>query len=443
MRRLLVPIAAAALVAAACTGPDTATDTPPTAPAPSPTATSPGPTSPETEAEPMDDTVRFVVRVENATDALDLRAVGVFSTPEGGSGPGPALPGGSYAFDLTAAPGDRLSFATMFVQSNDLVLATPPGGIALYDGDAPIDGEVQVAVWDVGTEADQPLGEGTDQAPRQSGPDTGADDPDPRVRRVEPGTAGLPPMSELAAVTVKPTGDGTFRVTIRNATDTSMGLQSPFAPGVFVVHGDGEPLFTEGEPDRGVGLEALAEDGDPTVLAARLSDGGVTSPIAPGVWVLDGEEPLFTEGAPDRGVGLEALAEDGDPSRLVDALDPPSGAFAIPDGAEAPAPAFPGDAYVFTVEAAPGDLLSVATMLVQSNDRFFAIQGLPLFDGDTPFEGTVDLTLWDAGTEVDQPAGTGPDQAPRQAGPDTGETQNGPVTSVPGTGVRLVITPQP
>ena len=83
------------------------------------------------------------------------------------------------------------------------------------------------------------------------------------------------------------------------------------------------------------------------------------------------------------------------------------------------------------VEAEPGDLLSLATMLVQSNDRFFAIQRLP-----------VDLTLWDAGTEVDEPAGTGPHQAPRQTGPGDGEPQDGAVVMLPGAGVHIVITPE-
>ncbi|HZF36896.1 MAG TPA: spondin domain-containing protein, partial [Candidatus Angelobacter sp.] len=37
------------------------------------------------------------------------------------------------AFEVTARPGERLVFATMFVQSNDLFLAPGPRGIALFD----------------------------------------------------------------------------------------------------------------------------------------------------------------------------------------------------------------------------------------------------------------------------------------------------------------------
>ena len=37
------------------------------------------------------------------------------------------------------------------------------------------------------------------------------------------------------------------------------------------------------------------------------------------------------------------------------------------------------------------------------------------------------LTLWDAGTEVNQEPGVGADQAPRQKAPDTGAAENGTV----------------
>lgn len=46
--------------------------------------------------------------------------------------PGPAFPGDAYEFTFTASSGDRLGFATMFVQSNDLFFATPPEGIAFW-----------------------------------------------------------------------------------------------------------------------------------------------------------------------------------------------------------------------------------------------------------------------------------------------------------------------
>ncbi len=181
-----------------------------------------------------------------------------------------------------------------------------------------------------------------------------------------------------------------FTVTITNTSDTA-ALSTPLAPGAYAVHSSMDTLFAEGENDRGEGLEQLAEDGDPSTLVASLS-----------------------------GVSTVSVA----------------GAFTNPDeGAEA-GPALPGSTYSFTFEAMPGDYLSLATMIVQSNDWFFApsSSGINLFDGGEPIDGDVTdaVGLWDAGTEADEVPGEGANQAPRQSGPDTGEDQDGPVAAVPG-----------
>ncbi|MEZ5357241.1 MAG: spondin domain-containing protein [Candidatus Zixiibacteriota bacterium] len=81
------------------------------------------------------------------------------------------------------------------------------------------------------------------------------------------------------------------------------------------------------------------------------------------------------------------------------------------------------------VTASPGDHLSFTSMFGQSNDLFYApgAVGIPLFKwGRRPISGDVTkfVRLWDAGTEVNQEPGLGPDQAPRQSGPNTGETEN-------------------
>ena len=58
---------------------------------------------------------------------------GVFNMPVGAHGPGPLLPGGAYEFEVTASPETPyLSFATMFVQSNDLFIGPDDMGIALF-----------------------------------------------------------------------------------------------------------------------------------------------------------------------------------------------------------------------------------------------------------------------------------------------------------------------
>lgn len=387
-------------------------------------------------AQMDDEPVTFTVTIQNVSDTGQVLSSGVFNTPDGASEPGPALPGSAYVAEFTAQPGDYLSFATMLVQTNDLFFGPDEKGIALYteDGNS-VSGDVtgQVALWDAGTEVNEAPGEGPNQAPRQSGPDTGEDE-NSAVRLVDDSFA-YPAVDELIAVTLEPGDDGAFTLRIENISGDS-ALPGPIAPGVWVVHQAPGPLFATGQPDRGEGLEGLAEDGTPGQLADALSI-ILPTPLSPGVYVIHTEAgPLFTVGEVDRGAGLEALAEDGNPAALAE-LDymgvSQVGVFNTPDGADEPGPAGPGAAYTFSFEAVPGDYLTLATMLVQSNDLFLAPNegGIALFDADgQPIYGDIYVALWDAGTEVNEAPGEGPNQAPRQSGPDTGEDENGAVRLV-------------
>lgn len=422
---------------------------------------------------PTSETTRFQVQVENVSMAYEFTASGAFNTPVGADMPGPIGPGDAYEFSFSAAPGSRLSFATMFVHSNDLFYGPDAAGIALFDADGlPIEGDItsEIALWDAGTEMNQEPGLGPDQAPRQAGPDSGADDPDDTVRLAADEFGNLPAVSDVLEVTLTSVSATEFTVRIENVSTNSTLMTSdggsvavPLAPGVWVVHPDDGPIFTTGESDRGEGLEALAEDGDPSSLADALAARtGLTVPLSPGVFAVHSTDgPIFTSGQPDRGLGLEALAEDGDPSELADALASAagvseSGAFTTPVGAAAPGVLSPGQAYEFSVDAEPGDRLSLATMFVQSNDLFYApaASGIELFDGTgTAISGdvTAELQLWDAGTEVNERPGVGLNQAPRQAGVDTGADENGVVRPVddgfmyPGLTnvIRVSITPMP
>jgi hypothetical protein len=79
----------------------------------------------------------------------------------------------------------------------------------------------------------------------------------------------------------------------------------------------------------------------------------------------------------------------------------------------------PSGKYTFAITARPGDHLSLATVFVQSNDCFFAVQDQPLFDiAGKPISGdfTHVVHLYVAGTEVDEPIGYGRGQPPGQAG---------------------------
>ncbi|MGL1903757.1 MAG: spondin domain-containing protein [Fibrobacterales bacterium] len=445
-------------------------------------------------------------------------------------GDAPAGPGGSYSFSFKAMKGQKLSLATMFVQSNDWFYGTKPEGIALYgmDGMA-ISGNItdKIMLWDAGTEMDQEIATGSYQAPRQSGPNMGEPDLNTLVRMVEGHST---PVEHNIDVTLEAMADNMFTVTIQVKAEST----TPLAPGVYVIHQAPAPLFNSGVMDFNMGLEALAEDGSPTALATVLTtmdhtkpDANImvsvtsttagtfeftitvkatsNTPLAPAVWALHTSgTPLYSNLTMDMGNGLEALAEDGNAAPLADYLkmnaiaptvfapgvaavsamnmilfsntmkDMGLGLEALAeDGNPAPlhtnlmdkgiatttfgdAPLPTGGMYTLTVDAKKGDMLYLATMFVHSNDLFFGTpeNGLPLWDTEgMPINGDVtnSIMLWDAGTEVNEMPGTGSNQAPRQGAANTGSIEDGMVMAVsdgfmyPVTNeaIMVIVTPVP
>jgi hypothetical protein len=95
----------------------------------------------------------------------------------------------------------------------------------------------------------------------------------------------------------------------------------------------------------------------------------------------------------------------------------------------------------------------MAWMFGQSNDLFYANdRPVALFDASgAPVRGdmTPQLSLWDAGTEVNEEPGLGPNQGPRQASPEAGITERQAIAHVhdrytyPRTAdvLRVTITP--
>jgi len=173
--------------------------------------------------------------------------------------------------------------------------------------------------------------------------------------------------------------------TASNGTKWSLA----FSPGTAVVHTNKAPIFTSEKKDRGLGLEAQSEDGDPGMLAKSLKSGK----------------------------GIKSVT-----------------VFNMPVGASAPGPITPGAAYETTITAMPGERLSLTLMMGQSNDWFYAPaeSGIELFHNGKAMSGDISaqVYLWDAGTEVDQEAGIGSDQGPRQKGPNTGKAESGVVRKV-------------
>ena len=243
-------------------------------------------------------------------------------------------------------------------------------------------------------------------------------------------TIDYPAVNELVKVSID--NDGVFfTVTIENLSAGTI-VETPLSPGGYLVHTADNPIFTNSEPERGNGIKQIAEDGDASVFGDFLiANTGLTVPLSPGVWALheDGVNALFDSGSPDRGEGLVAIAEDGDPGALGAALAAntnliSSAVINTPDGADAPGPIGPGASYSFTLFARPGYNLAFAIMFIQSNDWFYTFSqgGMPLFKNGSPVNGDItnSILLYDVGSEVDQFPGAGLDQAIRQSGPDAG-----------------------
>ena len=431
-------------------------------------------------------TQQFEVTITNTGEVLPITKSDRF-------GGGPAGPGSAFTFDVTVGPeelpgtGTALSFATMFIQSNDAFYAFAPGGVPLYDGtgspigqDGPVDVTDAVGLWDAGTEVDQTPGTGSNQPPESGGPDEGGQivqitdrDDDGLLEDPQPSGDPLeyPAVEDVIEVTVESredpdSGGFEFTVTVANVSDesgaTANGEPIALSPGTYAAHFDrvpgGDP---EENPEDDVrypgfigatdstaspGLEALAEDGSPGDHADELGAlTGITVPLSPGAFAAhsDAIQPFsLNREASD---GLEDIAEDGSPGTLAETL---GGSDAVTDGGTFGGGPLPpvaeGDTSItFTVFAAepdleedvPGDRLSIATMHIQSNDFFYAFDpaGLPLFDdGGEPISGDVTgaLSLYDARTEQNQENGVGINQAPRQPGPDTGPSESGPVERI-------------
>ncbi len=108
-------------------------------------------------------------------------------------------------FEIVAAPGDRLVFASMFVQSNDLFFAPRDGSIALFDRNGGVvEGDLTdvTALWDAGTEVNQQPGTGSEQAPRQGMAGVGTAE-NGVVHMVADGFA-YPRVEDVVRVTIAP-----------------------------------------------------------------------------------------------------------------------------------------------------------------------------------------------------------------------------------------------
>ncbi len=144
---------------------------------------------------------------DEASGVEGVREVTSFAIPDGADEGGPLTPGNAYSFTVNAEAGEYLNLATMFVQSNDLFVSPiDPSGIALFDEEGNArSGDVtsEMALWDAGTEVNQEPGVGSDQAPRQAGPNTGAEE-NGVVRLLDGSDFPLPSLESYVRITIEP-----------------------------------------------------------------------------------------------------------------------------------------------------------------------------------------------------------------------------------------------
>lgn len=370
-------------------------------------------------------TTSYNITVTNTVNYLNAL---VFNTPEGAMDPGPLTSvGQSYSVDFKAVGGAKLSFATMSGVSNDWFFAPGEEGIALFDGMNAITGDIsdQIYLWDNGVEEEDPDTFG--------GTDTGVPDNDNTVRVVEEN------VTQYMKVWLDYDASSRyFTLTIENLRGVDVDT-NPIAisPGVVVLHAQNNPLFTQGESDYGSGLEKIARQGAPDQLYSWFHETGKDgAPLhlsssftvfAPGVVYAFGtsHDPVFTEGeSAMMGSGIEESAEDGNNGVIFDYITQTLGLPAAKSNETAPVG--PGESLTFSIDVPRGHKLGFNSMFVFSNDWFvsFGDNGFHLSHGQGNKNATRQLYLFDAGTEIDQPIGFGPDQAPFQAGPNTGAEDN-------------------
>jgi hypothetical protein len=328
----------------------------------------------------------------------------IFDTPVGGTKPENIGAGKRYEFYIAASPAyPYLSLATMVGFTNDanLMLDTEGrSGYALFhpDGTPKSDEELKDAmahwdVWDGGTEINEPNGLGPNQPDAPSGFNVGP--PDQGLVQVYEDVGNpIDDVRQAFRVTIANipgAPEGTLRVTIRNATDGAGLVRSALGPVLAVTHDPSLSLFDQGTPDRGEGLEPLAEDGSPDALIESLrKHPGYGSHLAAG-----------------------------------------------PQGAGQPGPIPPGATTSFEVRLDPGHpMLSLAAMYMESNDAFltllnpFGASGLMLHGrSDEEIAPMVEsaLSFMETGTERNEPIGQGPNQGARQKSPDQGPPDRGTV----------------
>jgi len=132
---------------------------------------------------------------------------GIFYKPVGASKDEELWPGKVYEFSFTADSGDKLSFVTMLMQSNDLVYAPEDGALELFDAEGrPVTGDIsdRIVLYDVGTEVNQDPKTGPDTGMNQDALNSGPMEDD-LIRPIDDveGAFPYPPPESVLKVTIR------------------------------------------------------------------------------------------------------------------------------------------------------------------------------------------------------------------------------------------------
>jgi len=303
----------------------------------------------------------------------------------------PLAPGEMVEFTFTAEPTDQLSFFTGLARANDVFVGTGRQGVNLFTNQGLPADERDVSgnlrLFEVGSEYTQAPGQGPHQAATQPAANTGMDEAG-QVTRFASSTRALPQGAGIVSVDV--------------STDPKM-------PGVVTI-----TITNTGLENRGT----------------------VAGPLSPMLWALhEGTVSLFEAGgAAADVVGLEELAEDGDPGPWFTAID---GTAGIGTAVTTDAPVAFGESIVIaTMPDQDNRFFSLATMVGASNDAFLAPWpgGIALLDENGGARSNDDieddfrrmLVVWDAGTEANEVPGVGPNTGGEQLVPDVGPADPDP-----------------
>lgn len=178
----------------------------------------------------------------------------------------------------------------------------------------------------------------------------------------------------------------------------------------------------------------ITNDSTPGIIAEEGHTSGNVV-ISPGVYVVtaERENPLFQTGE-QASEGFTRLAEAGQTEALVSEIEGTEGVTAV--GTFGDGPITPESSGEFTVDASEQGYVSLAAMLVPSNDMVIAT-GAPIplrFQGQRLVapNGSLSrfLVTYDAGTEPNTAHGQGENQAPAQSNPLQGDDEGEPIRRV-------------